>query len=186
MNVNGNSSASFRNSGLTLDPEGKLAVLILENQDVQEDAAHTDKDLARQHYLEASEREVAALRDKAGDILKGALVQGAAVLAASGVRVGDIGIDSGPQEKPWGETGATALDGAAPVLGKYFGDAPAAQDDAEAKRAMTLAQQAEWQLDDANKVIDKVDATQTKALDWLSSVSANQASAETGIIAGFA
>lgn len=183
MNVAGSTSVSFSSAGIALDPEGRVAVLVLEQQQTQEDAAREDKALARQRFVEASNQEVESMRDKAGDIWKGAFVQGAATLTASTIQVRDA---LTPGRDLMEEAKAAAASSAAPLLGKFFGDVPAAEEDANAKHASALAEQARWQLDDANQVIDKAETAQDKTLDWASSVNANQASAETGIIAGFA
>jgi hypothetical protein len=183
MNIENRISPSFDALGVGLDPEGRLALLVLEQQQTQEDAARDDKALARDRYLAASNEEVEAMRDKADDIRLGSLVQGVASAAASGFQLADA-VQPGKDEV----LAATAAfgHGSAPVLGRYFGDSPAAAEDANAKHAASLAEQARWQLDDANKVIEKADKSQDKAIDWVSSVNANQASAETGIIAGLA
>lgn len=183
MNVNNNLSASFASSSFALDPEGRLALMVLEKQQTDEDSARDDKLLARERFVEASSAEVEAMRDKAGHLLLGAVVQGGATLAASSFQMWDA-VDSG--DSPKLKAAADFGHGTAPVLGRCFGDSPAAADDADAKHAASLAEQARWQLDDANKVIDQANETRDKALDWVSSVNASQASAETGIIAGLA
>lgn len=183
MNVSNNTSVSFDSSGIGLDADGRLALMVLEQQQTQEDAARDDKLLARERYVEASNAEVEAMRDKADHLLTGAVVQGAFSLAGSSVQVRDA---LTPARDAMEEAKAAAFNNAAPILGKAFGESPAAADEADAKHAASLAEQARWQLDDANKAIDKADKTQDKALDWASSVNANQASAETGIIAGLA
>jgi len=120
--------------------------------------------------------------------------QAAASLTAATIQIGDAldepECDSSgkPVEKegPWGEIGASVSNAMSQPLGKMLGDSPAANDRADAKQAGTAAQQATWQLDDANKAIDEADKHQDKALDWLASEAANKASTENGIIAGFA
>lgn len=183
MNVDNRISTSSSASALGSDPEGRLALLVLEHQETQEEAARDDKALARERYVAAANEEVEAMRDKAGDILLGALVEGVASAAASGFQLADA-VQPGKDEV----LAATAAfgHGTAPVLGHYFGDSPAASEDANAKHASSLAEQARWQLDDADELIDKANESRDRALEWVSSVNANQASAETGIIAGLA
>jgi hypothetical protein len=183
MNVDNRISTSLDASGLGLDPEGRLALLVLERQQTQEEGARDDQALARDRYVAAANEEVEAMRDKADDIRLGAVVQGVASAAAAGFQLADA-VQPGKDEV----LAATAAfgHGAAPVLGRYFGDSPAAAEDANAKHASSLAEQARWQLDDAEKVIDKANESRDRALEWVSSVNANQASAETGIIAGLA
>jgi hypothetical protein len=126
--------------------------------------------------------------------MSGATFQAAASLTAASIQVGDA-LDEpecdalgNPRSKegPWGEIGSSISNAMSQPLGKMLGDSPAANDRADAKRAATAAQQATWQIDDATSAIDKSAKHQDKALDWLGSEAANEASAESGIIAGFA
>ena len=190
-NVSG--ASSFAQSGVGLDAEGQLALLVLETQDSQHAAATADKALARDRFIEASADEVAAMRAEATHILIGACVQGASSMIAAGIQLGDAASEpkpgkdgKTPKEGPWCEIAAGAFNAAAQPLGKAFGDSPAAGDRADAKQAGTAAQQATWQLDDASDAARKAEQRTDKALDWLASESANRASAENGIIAGFA
>jgi hypothetical protein len=192
-----NSTTTFAQSGVGLDAEGQLALLVLESEQSHEEAGRADKTVARQQFLDASAKEVMALRDEAHDILVGALVQGAVTVTAASIQFGDALDEPGcvdklgnpmepAKEKPWGEISAAFFNGSSQPLGKALGDSPAANDRADGKRAATAAQQAEWKLDDAQQAIDKSNSRQDKTLDFLQSDSANRASTETGIIAGFA
>lgn len=190
-NVSGPSS--FAQSGVGLDAEGQFALLVLETQHSQRAAAAAEKTLARDRFVEASASEVAAMREEAEDIFIGACVQGACGAIAAVVQFGDAASEPEPgpdgkipKEGPWCEITAGALNAASQPLGKMLGDSPAAGDRADAKQAGSLAQQANWQLDDANDSLHRSEQRTDKALDWLASQTANQASAETGIIAGFA
>jgi hypothetical protein len=182
-------SMTFAEPGVGLDAEGRLALLILENQDARHQASSEDKAIARGRFLAASHEEVAAMHEEAHDILVGAFAQAAASVAAAAIQVGDV-LDEpkcdAQKEKPWGEIGAATLNALSQPIGKYLGDSPAANDRAEAKRAGTLAQQATWQLDDATDAMHKSEQRQEKAMDWLASETADRASTESGIIAGFA
>jgi|GEM_PF-5089704 len=187
-------ATAFSHSGLGMDAEGQLALLILETEDTRHEVAIADKALARERFITASDAEVAAMHEEADDIMRGAVFQAAASLTAAAIQVGDAldepECDSSgrPIEKegPWGEIGASVSNAMSQPLGKMLGDSPAASDRADAKRAATVAEQATWQLDDAKAAIDKSEQHQNKALDWLGSESANRANTENGIIAGFA
>jgi hypothetical protein len=191
-NISG--AATFSQSGVGMDAEGQLALLILETEDTRHEVASADKLLARDRFVSASNAEVAAMHEEAHDILIGAAFQCAASMTAAAIQVGDAldepECDSAgnptEKEKPWGEIGAAASNAMSQPLGKMLGDSPAANDRAEAKQAATTAEQATWKLDDANGAIDKSNKHQDKALDWLASEAANKASTENGIIAGFA
>jgi hypothetical protein len=192
MNTIGSSSA-FAHASAGLDAEGQLALLVLENQDASHQQAIADKARAREDYLEASQREVDAMHEEADHIWTGALVGGALTVAAAAVQVADVLIEPGvgadgkvPKEAPWAEIGAGVLNGTSQPAIKVFGDSPAADDRAEAKRAATSAAEANWRMDDAKEAIDKSQTRTDKVLDWLTSEGANRASIETGIIAGFA
>ncbi len=193
INAISSSTTSFAGSNIGLDAEGQLALLVLEHQETQSKTAEQDKLLARQRYEDASDAQVAAMHAEADHVLLGALVQGVAAAGASTVQFVDIANDPCPQsltkpvqEKPWGEAASAGVASAGPVLGRALGEAPAADDRADAQQESKVAARAQWQLDDANKAIEKADQARDKALDWLGAVNANQASAETGIIAGFA
>jgi len=188
-----NGSTTFAPSGIGLDMEGQLALLVLENEDVRHDAAAEDKQVARERFIAASDKEVAAMHEEADDILTGAFVQGAVSLTAAGIQVGDAldapNVDAAGREireSLYAPIAAAACNALSQTLGKALGDSPAADDRADAKHAGTAAQQATWQLDDAKDVSRKAEERQNKALDWLTAEAANKASTETGIIAGFA
>jgi monomeric isocitrate dehydrogenase len=181
--VNINTSVSFPSAAVELDPEGRLAMLVLEQQKTKDEGAHDEKTLARQRFKEATEHEVDAMRDKAGHILNGALAQGTATLTGAGVQFAD-GLDG--VKNRIADAGVAGANGMAPVMGKILGDQPAASDDANAKQASALAEQARWAMDDANTIIERAQSTSDKVVDWVSSINAGQASAETGIIAGLA
>ena len=187
-------TSAFSHSNVGVDAEGQLALLILQSEETRHEVAAADKLLARDRFIEASNAEVAAMREEAHDILVGAAFQAAASLTAATIQVGDAldepECDSSgrPTEKegPWGEIGASVSNAMSQPLGKMLGESPAANDRADAKQAGTAAQQATWQIDDASKTIEASDKHQDKALDWLASEAANKASTENGIIAGFA
>jgi hypothetical protein len=177
-----------------LDAEGQLALLILESEEVRHEVASADKLVARDRFIAASNAEVAAMHEEADDIMVGATFQAAASLTAAAIQVGDA-LDEPEcdargnplsKEGPWGEISSSISNAMSQPLGKMLGDSPAANDRADAKRASTAAQQASWQLDDATGAIDKSNKHQDKALDWLASEAANEASTESAIIAGLA
>lgn len=181
MNIN--TATSFPSSGIELDSEGRLAVLVLEQQRTREEGAQEDKSLARQRFKDASEQEVKAMHEKAAHVFAGALAQGSAALAGAGVQFADAldGVKNLRLEAAVAGTNAVA-----PVLGKVLGEQRVASDEAEAKHAAYLAEQARWALDDANQAIESAHSAMDKTVDWVSSVNAAQSSAETGIIAGLA
>ena len=132
-NISG--ASSFAQSGVGLDAEGQLALLVLEAQDSQHASATADKALARDRFIEASADEVAAMREEAKDIFIGACVQGATSAAAAIVQFGDAASEpepgpdgKTPKEGPWCEITAGALNAASQPLGKMLGDSPAAGD----------------------------------------------------------
>jgi hypothetical protein len=194
MTISNVGAAAPYSQSVGLDAEGQLALLILESEEARHEVASADKLSARERFIIASNAEVAAMHEEAHDILVGAAFQAAASLTAATIQVGDAldepECDSSgkPIEKegPWGEIGASVSNAMSQPLGKMLGDSPAANDRADAKRAATAAEQASWQMDDASKAIDSSNNHQDKALDWLASESANKASTENGIIAGFA
>lgn len=184
----GSGAPAFTDLGIGLSSEGRLALLVLEHEETQQDTDHESKELARDQYISASNEEVAALRDEADDMLKSAFVQGALTLSSAAIKSYDICHEpecGAPKEKPWGEIASGTCDGAAPAVGKYF-EASVSEDRADGKRASQAAQLAEWDMADAGEAIKKSDERQNKATDWLSASNANQASTTAAIIAGIA
>jgi hypothetical protein len=178
--------------GIGLSSEGRLALLVLEHEETQQDTDRAAKALARDQYVAASNAEVAALREEADDMRMSAFVQGATTLASAAIKFGDAWDEPKcdatgkiAKEKPWAEIAAGACDGSTGVVGKLF-DASVADDRADGKRASQAAQLAEWDMGDASDAIRKSDERQDKATDWLSASDANQASTTAAIIAGFA
>lgn len=189
----GGGAPVFTDLGIGLSSEGRLALLVLEHEETQQDGDRDAKALARDQYLAASNEQVAALRDEADDLLKSAFVQGALTLTSAAIKVGDAldepkcDLDTGktPQEKPWAEISAGACEGTAPAVGKYF-DASVAGDRAEGMRASQAAKVAEWDMADSSDAIKKSDERQDKTTNWLDTSNASQASTTAAIIAGFA
>ena len=194
FNVTGSHAAFYSNPGLALDAEGELALLLLNKEETQQDVDRDSAALARERFVAASNVQVAAMHEEADAITRGAFFQAGAGLTAAGIQVGDVLVEPKcdpvthkPQtEKPWGEISAGAANSLSEPLGKWLGDAPAADARADAKRAGTTAQQAEWQLSDAKAAIADSDEQQDKVTDWLSSESSSQQSTEQAIIAGLA
>jgi hypothetical protein len=194
MTISNIGGAATLSQSVGLDAEGQLALLILETEETRHEVAASDKLVARDRFIMASNAEVAAMHAEADDIMIGATFQAAASLTAATIQFGDA-LDEPEcdalgrplsKEDPWGAIGSSLSNAMSQPLGKMLGDSPAANDRADAKRAATAAQQATWQLDDATRAIDKSNEHQDKALDWLASETANEASTENGIIAGFA
>jgi hypothetical protein len=196
MTINGigPSPGYFSNEGLALDGEGQLALLLLETQEAQQDANRQTKLLARDRFVTASNAQVAAMHNEADAIELGAYFQAGASLAASAIQLGDAAVEpecdpvtkETPTEKPWGEIGAGVANGLSEPLGKLVGDAPAANARADAKRAGTSAQLAEWQLGDATSAIRESDEQEDEITNWLSTQSSSQHATEQAIIAGLA
>jgi hypothetical protein len=196
MTINGiGANASyFSNQGLALDGEGQLALLLLNKEEAQQDADQQTKTLARDRFIAASDAQVAAMHDEANAITRGAFFQAGASLTAAGIQTADLAMEPECEpeahqpgtEKPWGEMGAGVANGLSQPLGKWLGDAPAADARADAKRAATDAQLAEWQLGDASQAIRDSDQRQDQVTEWLSAQSSNERSAEQAIIAGLA
>lgn len=190
----GSGVGAFPDLGIGLSSEGRLALLVLEHEETQQDTDRAAKSLARDQYVAASNAEVAALREEADDMRMSAFVQGATTMASAAIKFGDAwdepkcdptGEIFPIKEKPWAEIAAGACDGSTGVVGKLF-DASVADDRADGKQASQAAQLAEWGMADASDAIKKSDERQDKATDWLSASDANQASATAAIIAGFA
>jgi hypothetical protein len=189
----GPSAGLYSAQSLALDAEGQLAVLLLETQEAEQEVDRDNLALARSRFVEASNAQVEAMRDEADHILVGAVFEAGASLTAAGIQAGDVLMPeecdaSGKllAEKPWGEICAGGTNGLSAPLGAALGDAPAADARADAKRAGTSAQQAEWQLSDAKDAIARSDEQQDKVTEWLRSQATSEANATAAIIAGIA
>jgi hypothetical protein len=207
----GSGGSAFSDSGVGLSNEARLALMVLEQEDSQQDADRIEKGIARSEYISATNAEVEALKEEASDTRMGAFVQATATGVSAGLQfvdawsepcdaeVQDLAkggkdascnelletLQSPPQEKPWGEIGAGLTGGMSAPLGKLF-DAEVAEDRAEGKRAQQSAQLAEWDLSEAKDAIKESQQQQQKATEWLSANSSNEASTMSAIIAGFA
>jgi hypothetical protein len=189
----GSGAPAYADLGIGLSSEGRLALLVLEHEETQQDTDHASKALAREQYIAASDAEVAALRDEARDMRKSAFVQGALTLGSATIKVFDTLSEpecdpithETPEEKPWGEIASGTCDGAVPTFGKYF-ESSVSSDRADGKHASQAAKLAEWDMGDASDAIKKSDERQDKATEWLNASNANQASTAAAIIAGFA
>jgi hypothetical protein len=193
INTIGSSTSLYAAQPLLLDAEGQLAVLLLQTQEEQQVSDRESAALARARFIEASNEQVAAMHEEADAVRLGAYFQAGASAAAAGIQIGDELMP--PEcdkagnlvaEKPWGEIGAAAANGASQPLGKLLGDAPAADARADAKRAATSAQLAEWDFADAKDALQQSDALEAKITEWLSAESSSQASASAAIISGLA
>ena len=187
------STSIYSAQALALDSEGQLAVLLLETEESEQAVERDNLALARTRFIEASNDQVADMHAEADAVRLGAYFQAGASLTAAAIQVGDVGMP--PEcdelgktmvEEPWGEIGAGLGNGLSQPLGKLLGDAPAADARADAKRAATAAQQAEWQLDDAQKALGRSDEQQEQVTSWLSSQATSHADARSAIIAGLA
>lgn len=177
-----------------LNVEGQLALLVLTSEEAQQAAEREQAALKRDRFVAATDKEVAELHEAADHIWQGALIRGAGQALSAGIQLYDAAHEppkappGKPEEieKPYGEIGAAAAKEGGELVAAFVGDSAVQDDKADARRAETNGQLAQSDLGEARDALHQSQARQEKALDWLSSVSSNQASADTAIIAGFA
>lgn len=174
-------------------PEGELAVLVLENQDVEQRIDQQTLDQARRSFAAHSAAEVRAMHKEADDIAKGALFEAGAIATGSVLEgVGAYCAATAPAGAKVPEAdflhgaGQTWSGGVSSVLGKYVGDKPAADDRADAKAAESAAKQDEWQLDDRKDAIQKSQGQQQQAIEWLSKLVDTEAAANQAVLSSLA
>lgn len=182
--------SAFASSGIASSNEGRLALMMLEHEDSQQQADRIEKGMARSQYVAATNDEVEALEDEASHTRLGAVVGAAAGVASAGIQLGDAcsepcDTEGAGEEKPWGEI-AAGLSGTGGGFTTKLFDSAATEDRAEGKRAQQSAQLAEWDLSEAKDAIEQSQRRQDKATDWLSANSSNAASTMSAIIAGLA
>jgi hypothetical protein len=189
----GSAGSSFAHSAGALDAAGQLALLVLESEDSQQSAARQDSATARESYVAASKAEEEALRDAADHAFVGALISGSVQLGAAAIQFADAaqspGVGPDGREKyeaAIGESAAAATMAADRPLSEFFGDSRVKNDEADARRSATTAALAQSDLKDAKDAVKQSQERNDKTTDWLLSASANEASAASAIIAGFA
>ena len=177
----------FSRPSAVLDTSGQLALLVLESQEEQQASHLQDLALARERFVVESNEQVEAMHDQADAIRLAAAFQAAASCTAATIQL-DVCIDPPECAKTASvmKISSELMSGLSEPLGKWVGDAPAADAAADAKQNATQAQQAEWQLSDAKDAIKRSDDRQGQALQWLSGEVSSEAQANAAIIAGFA
>lgn len=186
MSVNGVSGSTAGTHFNALELEGtftsvagRLAGLMLENEETHKQIDRESLANARTAYAAALEDEVEALREQADAARTGAIVS-----ASIGVASGALGVWGSAREcdelkNPWQGPAADGLGKLAGPLGTYAGSNYGA---ADAKSASGAREQASWEIDDLRKDIKDADAAQDKALDWVSNMIGQDAAITTSIL----
>jgi hypothetical protein len=171
-----------------LDVSGQLALLVLEQQEQQQEAHLQDLATAREQFVAESNQQVAAMHEQASVIRLGAVFQATASVAAADIQV--IQALDGPAPGCVADRlyncGSGLAGGLGEPLGKWLGDAPAADAAADAKQHGTRAQLAESRMSEAKDAIKRSDERQDQALQWLSNEVSSDGQATAAIVAGLA
>lgn len=180
----GNHYAAFAEDGPTFTSlTGRLAVLALETQEAQQEAQRQLLAAARRDFTEALSEEVQALRDQADAALRGAVFEGALVIASGALQVGAGLEDCESEKEKWMAPAGRALSGLAQPLGAVvshdYGAANAAQAGGE-------QQQASWEVADLRDALKTSDAAQDQVLSWASSMTEREADAARAILSNMA
>jgi len=184
----------------------ELATLLIETENSQSDAAHSERDAARSHYLADANAQIQKLHDAADATEAGALTSGALTMAGGALQIGaasaqftydtdkasvcELSASTDVKQRLASEafnagflqtSGKLLGDCAAPVKA-FLGDAAAARDQADAKTYETLGEQAQWQMSDASASIDKASKVGDKILDVVQSLQHDQAASNNAVI----
>lgn len=195
---------------------GKLASLLLHSQQAAQDIEHAGLIAARADYRQALADEVEAMHEAADDVLCGAVVEGLLVVAAGAATVGGALSRDVPElpPPPTREAGAAAAKVACdpllqlrvqlalePTPAEMFGSAlqPLAQpvgklasqgegqhELADARAAAGLGEQAQWEAGDAQDAIRRSQDRAADAIEWLDSLSEQDAAASATVLANLA
>jgi len=179
---------SYATENFALGTEAQLAIMILENEEAQKECDRERRDLALRDFIQASEVEVAAMREEAQDIRVGALFQAGATVTAASIQLTDLcdDPDVGCKELPVCEILGGTAKGLSEPLGNFLGAAAAASDRADAKAAAGDAQQAEWQLAELKENLREAEGQQQKVTDWLSALIDKDAAAMNAVLSNMA
>jgi hypothetical protein len=182
--------------------QGRIALLMLEAQQDDEQLAQQQQELARASYELALDREVSEMHDAADAAWLGAVVQGSIAVAAGALSVAGALNREVPElgEKPCDalklrfnealeqtdiEIAGGALQAVAAPIGKLAG-AQEGHHSANAKAQSGQQEMARWALNDANDDIDQSRELAQKALDWVDSRLDNDATAIDVVLANLA
>lgn len=195
---------------------GKLASLLLHSQQALHEVEQASLIAARADYRRALADEVEAMHEAADDILCGAVVEGLVVVASAAASVGGALSRDVPElpPPPTNEAGAAAAEVACdpllqlrvqlalePTAAEIFGSAlqPLAQPVgklasqgegqhalADARAAAGLGEQAQWQAGDAQDAIRRSQDRTAAAIEWLDSLSEQDAAASATVLANLA
>jgi hypothetical protein len=158
----------------------KLAVLVLETEQAQEEVDRLRLEDARSDFTQALNDEVQALREQANAAFRGALFEGGATLVSGGLAVGGAALECDGEGLALASR--TTGDLAGPlgaVVGHDYGGA-------DAKRAQGAGQLASWEIEDLNHSLDQADRAQNEALEWAASLNESDAATTRAVLANLA
>lgn len=148
MRVDGNAPpfTGFETSATFTDPMLQLQAESMAEEQSQMMADSAAEMNARAEKQEANEEAVEAMRDQATAIRAGGLASGGALIV--GGSVGSLGAANNNEvDKIWGQVDR----GMAEPLNQVVGQAPAKKAEADATQARNLAEQKQWNIDDAKE-----------------------------------
>lgn len=187
---------------------GRLAAMVLANQQDQQQADHDLVQLARADFKEALAEEVAAMHEAADDMLAGALVQGGISLASGALTVvgalsrevpnapGDgatpaqrcqyqIDVQIALQ-KTDAEVMGEAVGPLAPTIATCVSNSNGEHARADAKQHGGEGEQARWAMNDARDRMRDSKELGNQTLAWLRSLTEQEAAATAAVLANMA
>jgi hypothetical protein len=181
---------------------GAVAVLVLNAQATEREAAHDELADARDSYRQALSDEVGQMHEAASEIFWGAVVQGSLAIvggaasvygAARSQSVLSDALESHDQaaliaaSKPCAvETFGSAVTTLAGPTGTLVSGSDGQHSLADAKAASGRGEQAKWRMDDAKSDLEESRALADHSLQWLSSATEKEGAATTSVLANMA
>jgi hypothetical protein len=182
--------------GTAVEPEteidlglaGEIALLVLNNENVQEEADRAERNAAREMRREAAEEEVEALKDAADALRTGAWVSGAMCLAGGALTVagGVMSLDAECAEElrecdVYSDSGDIVSRLAQPA-NTLIGQSTAESFRADAKQAAFEGEQASFRVNDAGEHASKVLRNRERMLDAIETLNQAEQAATSAVI----
>lgn len=172
---------------MSTDPTIQLAALMIDADEARSRVADEAIAAARREQLQAFDEQIRYLHEAADDVRAGAWVQGLTTIAGSGLTAA-AHVQAGPGETPSTavklelDLGGTLKD-LAPKFGDLVGTAPAADANADAKRAEQHATDAGARADEAKEQRRRAFESSDRTLSTLQSTLESNAQGNLAIIA---
>ena len=168
---------------------GEIALLVLNNEQVQGEADRNERSLARAMRHDAARDEFEALQDSADALEAGAWTAAAISFVGGGLTVigGVMRVEAcGKQALKEADvvvSSGEVIAGFARPANTIVGESTSQRFQAEARRAAFGGEQASWRADDASEHLTKVDRNQERVIDLVESINQSEQAAASAVVA---